>query len=153
MPRHTVDVPASTVAVPGHTVAVPGSTVAVPGPTVDVPRPTVAVPGHTVAVSTPTIIVSDPPVTVPAPQGVVHEPPVDGRKSNVNTGRQVPQQPVFRLVGADNLLVKAVTFRSAKSHIPETLWPVVVPRTLVHAVLSVFHGDTSIFGHGGKHKT
>ena len=68
-------------------------------------------------------------------------------------GKQLPKQPTFKLVGDEQLLVKAVTFRTAKSIEPQTFWPIVVPSTLVHAVMSLFHGDTSVYGHGGMHKT
>ena len=51
-----------------------------------------------------------------------------------------------RLVGDDKLLVKAITFVSSKTGAQQTFWPAVVPRTLVHAILSFFHGDTSFFG-------
>jgi len=67
------------------------------------------------------------------------------------------------LVGEHKLLTKATVI--VKTAVPaldqpgklvkayETHWPIVVPRTMINAVLSVFHGDTSPLGHLGKHKT
>ena len=59
----------------------------------------------------------------------------------------------YKLVGEDKLLAKAAIFRKAPEAEPITYWPIVVPTTMIPAVLSVFHGDTSALGHGGKHKT
>ena len=60
---------------------------------------------------------------------------------------------VFRLVGPDKLLVKACPFRSAKQDKAVVIWPIVVPDTMVPAIMGLFHGDKSLIGHGGKHKT
>ena len=59
----------------------------------------------------------------------------------------------FRLVGPDKLLVKACPFRSAKQEMAVVIWPIVVPDTMVPAIMGLFHGDKSPLGHGGKHKT
>ena len=55
---------------------------------------------------------------------------------------------VFRLVGPDKLLVKACPFRSAKQDKAVVIWPVVVPDTMVPAIVGLFHGDISLVGHG-----
>jgi hypothetical protein len=64
-----------------------------------------------------------------------------------------PRAERFRLVGPDNILVKSVTFHTAKNKTPIITWPIVVPDSMVPAVMGLFHGDKSPIGHGGKHKT
>jgi hypothetical protein len=59
----------------------------------------------------------------------------------------------YRLVGEDGLLVKACVYRTAKLKTVTVDWPIVVPESMIPTILSLFHGDKSIIGHGGKHKT
>ena len=70
----------------------------------------------------------------------------------------------FTLLGKHGLLAKQATFpksirraERAEEKQPQieytTYWPILVPPSMVPAVLSFFHGDTSALGHPGKHKT
>jgi transposase InsO family protein len=80
------------------------------------------------------------------PQPVVQVP-----QAKVKTTRVTRYQ--HRLIGEDKLLVKSCWFNTAKSKTTQIIWAVVVPPTLVQAVIALFHGDKSPIGHGGKHKT
>ena len=53
---------------------------------------------------------------------------------------------VFRLVGPDKLLVKACPFRSAKQDKAVVIWPVVVPDTMVPAIMGLFHATNPLLG-------
>ena len=59
----------------------------------------------------------------------------------------------YRLVGNDNLLVKACVYKTAKLKAVTVEWPIVVPESMIPTILSLFHGDKAIIAHGGKHKT
>ena len=59
----------------------------------------------------------------------------------------------YRLVGNDNLLVKACVYKTAKLKAVTVEWPLVVPESMIPTILSLFHGDKAIIAHGGKHKT
>ena len=50
-------------------------------------------------------------------------------------------------------LVKECPYKTAKKKEMTVAWPIVVPESMIPTILSLFHGDTSILRHGGKHKT
>src|SRR4051812_8453123 len=66
------------------------------------------------------------------------------------TSKTHPLKHRYRLLGKDNLLVRAGQYFSAKHKQRATVWAVVVPTSLIHAVLRLFHGDRSPIGHGGN---
>ena len=83
-------------------------------------------------------------------------PKAKRRRRKAKQRKPVPKRGMkyaFRLVGPDKLLVKACPFRSAKQEMAVVIWPIVVPDTMVPAIMGLFHGDKSPLGHGGKHKT
>ena len=49
----------------------------------------------------------------------------------------------FRLIRPDKLLVKACPYRAAKGKEAVVIWPIVVPESLVPAIIGLFHGDNS----------
>jgi hypothetical protein len=75
------------------------------------------------------------------------------RRDLVDIAMQDDSTSLFKLIGNDKVLVKAVSFRRTRASDFVTYWPIVVPDSLVPAVLSVFHGDKSPLCHAGKHKT
>ena len=59
----------------------------------------------------------------------------------------------YKLVGPDKILVQGCYYRTAKKEQSIMVWPIVVPDSMVPAIMGLFHGDKSPLGHGGKHKT
>ena len=51
----------------------------------------------------------------------------------------------FQLVGPDKLLVKECSHQARKQGKSVTLWPIVVPDSMIPTIMGLFHGD--------KHKT
>jgi hypothetical protein len=88
---------------------------------------------------------------------VIDQPSKPKRKCRPPKGkRQLPKRGTdynFRLVGPDKLLVKACSYRATKREQPVTIWPIVVPESMIPAILGLFHGDKSPLLHLGKHKT
>lgn len=80
-------------------------------------------------------------------------PPTTEAKQSLAPRLPDTQLYKYKLVGPDKLLVKACCYRSAKKEQPVVIWPIVVPTSMVAAIMGLFHGDKSPLSHGGKHKT
>lgn len=88
------------------------------------------------------------------PQSRLPEPAVDSKSdSDLEQSEQavaLTKYPKYRL-GGDSLLAQSLVIKSIRG--TATIWPLVLPKKLIPAILSLFHGDTSTLGHGGRHKT
>ena len=78
-----------------------------------------------------------------------HEEKVDEADLHSNEPKRVKKRNPpkgnkydFRLVGPDKLLVKACPYRAAKGKEAVVIWPIVVPESLVPAIIGLFHGST-----------
>ena len=59
----------------------------------------------------------------------------------------------FQLVGPDKLLVKECSHQARRQGKSVTVWPIVVPDSMIPTIMGLFHGDKSFMLHLGKHKT
>ena len=50
-------------------------------------------------------------------------------------------------------LLKRIWIRPSKLTPPKEYWPVLAPKSLINAILQMFHGNDSLLGHSGRHKT
>jgi len=50
-------------------------------------------------------------------------------------------------------LLKRIWIRTSKLTPPKECWPVLAPKNLINAILQMFHGNDSLLGHSGRHKT
>ena len=50
-------------------------------------------------------------------------------------------------------LLKRIWIRTSKLTPPKEYWPVLAPKSLINAILQMFHGNDSLLGHSGRHKT
>ena len=88
---------------------------------------------------------------VAAADHLAASPPVADGKSRQR--KKPGSKHNFQLVGPDKLLVKECSYQARKQGKSVTLWPIVVPDSMIPTIMGLFHGDKSSMLHLGKHKT